>query len=231
MDPKLICFDAFDTLVRLSDPAPRLVERFAELGLTVPYELAAEAFRDEIRYYRSHCLTGRDEPGLDRLRRRCATIMGERVATGVPHRLGVEALVDILMGSLEFTLADGCAVCLQTLAERGVTLAVVSNWDCSLPLVLARLGIRDRFAAVAVSAVVGREKPDPALWQAVLDELAVRPEQAWHVGDEPEADAAGALAAGLTPVLIGPARAPEGVRKIASLAELPGLLGPPEESR
>jgi putative hydrolase of the HAD superfamily len=52
------------------------------------------------------------------------------------------------------------------------------------------------------------------------------PEEAWHVGDDLEADVGGALAAGLEPVLIdrdGSLQAPPGVRRIASLAELPAL--------
>jgi len=83
-----------------------------------------------------------------------------------------------------------------------VRLAVVSNWDCSLPAVLASLGVADRFDAICASAPVGAAKPDPAIFHHALGLLGVRPENALHCGDSLDADCAGARAAGLRAVLI-----------------------------
>jgi putative hydrolase of the HAD superfamily len=49
---------------------------------------------------------------------------------------------------------------------------------------------------------VGSAKPDGAIFAAALALAGAAPEEAWHVGDTPEADVDGALAAGLRPVLI-----------------------------
>jgi putative hydrolase of the HAD superfamily len=77
------------------------------------------------------------------------------------------------------------------------------------------------------SAEVGAAKPDPAIFAHALALAGVGAEAAWHVGDSPDADVRGALAAGLQPVLVArdgaSARVPDGVPTIASLTELPEL--------
>jgi len=221
--PRAVCFDAYDTLVRLDDPAGRLQARLHAAGVEVDRPTAADAFAAEAAYYRQHSLAGHDAAGLDILRRRCAAILGERLAAARPHTLPVEQLVDILIGSLQFEPTPGCRACLAGLAAHRLPLAVVSNWDCSLPEVLARLGLADHFRIIVASAPTGCEKPDPRIWQPALAALDVRPEDTWHVGDEPDADGRGALAAGLRPVLVGGARL-AGVPAIDGLAELPALL-------
>ena len=46
------------------------------------------------------------------------------------------------------------------------------------------------------SALVGVEKPDPAIFRAALEALGVAPEEALYVGDLYEVDVVGARAAG-----------------------------------
>jgi FMN phosphatase YigB (HAD superfamily) len=38
---------------------------------------------------------------------------------------------------------------------------------------------------MAISGVVGVAKPDPVIFRIVLRELALEPEQVWHIGDDP----------------------------------------------
>ena len=111
---------------------------------------------------------------------------------------------------------------LDALERAGVVLAVVSNWDCSLPDVLAELGVADRFAAICTSAGVGAAKPDPAIFLHALGILGVPPARALHCGDSPEADCEGARRAGLRGVLIDRRGiAPAGpCRRIRTLVEL-----------
>jgi FMN phosphatase YigB (HAD superfamily) len=76
------------------------------------------------------------------------------------------------------------------------------------------------------SAEAGAAKPDPAILVRALELAGAEPAQAWHVGDDIEADVGAARAAGVRPVLIdrgGGAAALDGVLRIASLAELPAL--------
>lgn len=110
---------------------------------------------------------------------------------------------------------------LAALAAAGVRLAVVSNWDERLPLLLDRLGLAPRFRAIVTSAAVGWEKPHPAIFARAVAALGVAPEEVVHVGDDRREDVAGARAAGLQALHLD--RGGEG--DLASLAELPGWLG------
>ncbi len=105
-------------------------------------------------------------------------------------------------------------------------LAIVSNWDCALPEVLRALGVAERFELVAVSAVVGARKPDPAIFLHALGRMGVAPAAALHCGDLPEADCIGARRAGVRAVLVDRrgAHADGPCPRLSSLAELPPLI-------
>ncbi|MCC7492647.1 MAG: HAD-IA family hydrolase [Fimbriimonadaceae bacterium] len=223
--PEAVCLDAYDTLLTLDDPVGRLQQALAARGLPVSTALAARAFLAEARYYRQEHLAGSDAARLHDLRLRCAAVLRAALQPELPPDLSWshEAWGELLLASLAFRLLPGVAAGLQSLRARGVRLAVVSNWDCSLATILAQLGLADAFCQVTASAVVGAAKPDPRTWDQALAALAVPPETVWHLGDEPAADAAGALAAGLRPVLLRPGSWP-GVPQIGSLPELLPLL-------
>lgn len=88
------------------------------------------------------------------------------------------------------------------------------------------LGVRDHFEAVVCAAEVGAAKPAAAAFHAACDALALPPAEVAYVGNEPDIDAGGAVAAGLAGIWLDRGRLggrPDLVR-IADLAELPGLL-------
>ncbi|WP_371662801.1 HAD family hydrolase [Streptomyces sp. NBC_00280] len=93
------------------------------------------------------------------------------------------------------------------------------------------LGVRDRFEAVLCAAELGFHKPDAQAFHAACDALGLPPEQVAYVGDHPEIDGRGAVDAGMLSVWIdrggpgGVERASIGPHRIASLAELPAILG------
>ncbi|HSJ97377.1 MAG TPA: HAD family hydrolase [Myxococcota bacterium] len=116
-------------------------------------------------------------------------------------------------------------------------LALASNWSWT-PAALAILdagGLRARLDALAISHDVGLRKPRAELFAAALDALGVAAGEAIHVGDNLEADVAGAAALGLRTVWItrciadpdvARARAP-GVRPdwiVRDLAELETIV-------
>jgi putative hydrolase of the HAD superfamily len=111
---------------------------------------------------------------------------------------------------------------LARLSERGVALAVISNWDRRLPRILDDLGLTGYFATITVSSVEGVEKPDPEIFRRTLDRLGVAPHRALHVGDSPREDCEAAADAGLEAVLIDRHGlfADEPWRRVASLVEL-----------
>lgn len=108
------------------------------------------------------------------------------------------------------------------LRERGLTLAVASNFDTRLHRVFGGLpelqGIGRRF----VSSEIGWRKPHERFFVAVCDGLGLHPQQVLYVGDEPESDVAAAVEAGLGAVLIrreGPC-APGVVTDLVEVADL-----------
>ena len=97
---------------------------------------------------------------------------------------------------------DDVVPVLESLAAMGAALAVVSNWDSRLPILLERLGLSRHFRAIVVSHLEGIEKPRPEIFLRAVARLHGRPEEALHVGDTPELDAVGARAAGIAAVTV-----------------------------
>ncbi|WLW51971.1 HAD family hydrolase [Streptomyces sp. YU58] len=93
------------------------------------------------------------------------------------------------------------------------------------------LGVHGRFEAILCAAELGVSKPEARAFLAACEALELDPHQVAYVGDHPEIDGRGAADAGLLSVWIDRdgvytgAAAPAGPHRIASLAELPALLG------
>jgi len=77
-------------------------------------------------------------------------------------------------------------------------LAVISNFDGRLRMILEQLGISKFFPRVFISSEIGADKPDPLIYLRAVKFLSVEPKEALHVGDDPERDWKGAAAAGLS---------------------------------
>ena len=76
-------------------------------------------------------------------------------------------------------------------------LAVISNFDGRLRLILQNLGISKFFAQIFISSEIGADKPDPEIFQRALKLIGLKPNEVLHVGDDPERDWDAASAAGL----------------------------------
>ena len=219
-----VLLDALGTLITFDPPAPRLRAALRErLGVEVSEEAAAAAMKAEITYYRAHLHEGRDAASLHDLRVRCAAVM--------EPALGVDAGVDTLLAALHFRAYPDVAPALRELRARGLRLVVVSNWDFSLHERLAETGVADLVDGAVASAELGHAKPDGEIFAHALALAGAEPAKTLHAGDSPDADVAGALAAGLRAVLVardGTPPVPAGVPVIASLAELPALCQYPQ---
>ncbi len=221
-----VLVDALGTLVSLEPPAPRLRRTLSErAGLEVSASEAERAIAAEIAYYRAHLAGGRDAASLADLRLRCAAAM--RAALPRPaEQVRLEVLLAALLDALEFRQFPDALPALRAIRARGVRIVVVSNWDVSLADVLARLGLTPLLDGIVTSAEVGASKPAPAIFDQALAIARTSAERALHVGDSVVEDVEGARAAGIEPILLQRNGSPEarGVRTIASLSELDGLL-------
>ncbi|HPJ98018.1 MAG TPA: HAD family hydrolase [Candidatus Hydrogenedentes bacterium] len=94
---------------------------------------------------------------------------------------------------------------LERLHALGFRMGVVSNTlmpGTALRENFASAGILEYFDTVIFSAEAGINKPDPRIFGIALEQMGVRPDAAWFVGDKPQRDVLGAHRAGLTAVLV-----------------------------
>jgi HAD superfamily hydrolase (TIGR01549 family) len=214
---KAVLLDALGTLVSLEPPGPHLAA-----ALSIPEADAERAVAAEMSYYREHLDEGRDGESLVDLRRRCAEVLRD----ALPRRARPADPVEVLLGSLHFSAFPDARPALEDLHARALRLVVASNWDCSLPDVLDRIGLAPLLDGVVASATVGARKPSPAIFKRALELAGVPADGAVHVGDSLTDDVEGARAAAIAPGLRrreGGA-GPVGVTTIASLDELEGVL-------
>ena len=214
-----VLLDAYGTLVELDDPYRRLGDALRRhYGVDAPPPDVERAFRAEMDYYAEHCHRGRDHDSLLALRRECAAIVLDELGIAADPAEAVDDLVE----AIRFRVFDDVPPLLAAVRRRGLATAVVSNWDHTLPEVLAEAGLP--FDVVVDSASAGTSKPDPRIFAVALERIGVAPARALHVGDTAEADGEGARAAGIDAVVLrrgGPAEP----GRVASLAEVVPLLG------
>jgi putative hydrolase of the HAD superfamily len=192
MTVEAVTIDAYGTLVTLRDPVPSLQEALAARGVERGVGDVEEAFRAEVAYYVPRSHEGRDDATLALLRRDCARVFLEAAGADLAPEEFAPAFVEALVFEAVGGATDAC----RALAEAGLRLAVVSNWDVGLHDQLARLGLTAIIGEVVTSAEAGAPKPDPAVFRLALSRLGVTPGSAVHVGDAP-ADEEGARAAGV----------------------------------
>jgi putative hydrolase of the HAD superfamily len=119
----------------------------------------------------------------------------------------------------------------ETVAElknRGFRIGVVSNAEGRVEQDLVAAGYRGLLETVVDSHIVGVEKPDPEIFRIAMERLKAVPESTVYVGDLPSVDVAGALAAGVAPILLDRHDLFEDSpsQRIAAITDLLDLLPP-----
>jgi putative hydrolase of the HAD superfamily len=116
---------------------------------------------------------------------------------------------------------------LARLTGAGLRLAVLSNTEANLRDRIAAAGLASFFEMLVLSAEVGAEKPDRAIFDEALRGMHVPPNRAVHVGDFYAIDVVGARGAGITPILLDRSGlfADRDCLRVRSLNELADLLG------
>ena len=209
---RAVFLDALGTLVELEPP-------WLSLRVVIPDRVEDErlvkAVKTEMAYYRAHAHEGRDAESLAALRERCARVLSDE--------LGVEVGAEELVAAIRMTPYPDATPALESLRARGLSLVVVSNWDCSLGSVLARCGLSHLLDGAISSAEAGARKPDPAIFEPALALARCEAAEAMHVGDTPEEDVEAARGAGIRALLIardGAAQPGPGAARISSLGEI-----------
>ena len=97
-------------------------------------------------------------------------------------------------------LASDTHVLLESLRERGLLLALVSNAFDPPELLhrdIERLGVTERLDFAVFSSEIGRRKPDPAIFEHALGAIGADAADTLFVGDNLANDIAGAAALGM----------------------------------
>jgi putative hydrolase of the HAD superfamily len=133
-------------------------------------------------------------------------------AAGLAEALGAEdaagqAVAEAFLGAgrqVDLELAPEIGVALEALGERGVRIGIVSDVGFTggalLRDLLASEGLLGHFAGWSFSDETGHYKPAPQAFEAALDSLGARPQEAMHVGDLRRTDVVGAAALGMQTV-------------------------------
>lgn len=211
---KGVLFDLDDTLLDWSgfqhdwDTVHRrhlsnVLEWFRQQGYPLPdLDAFADAFRDRTAGAWNDARTSLRAPNLGDV---LAGTAGEFGLTPGEYDMA-QVLEAYEWGAIEGTVIfPEVRETIRVLHDCGVRVGIVTNayqpmWLRDIELEMH--GILDLFPDCRLSAAdIGYLKPHPAIFQAALDCMGTHPEETVFVGDDPEADIAGAQAAGLLGVL------------------------------
>ncbi len=127
---------------------------------------------------------------------------------------------------------EGVPQAMERLARAGYVLGLMSNtaapaWACLKEL--DRLGLNRHLRFAEFSSRLGRRKPHPSVYAAVMAHAreqcpGVLPGQVLFVGDAPEMDIAGPARAGMHTALVGSAALPADVKSDLRMVAVPDLL-------
>ena len=227
-----ITFDAGGTMI-YCDPSPGEIyaHHLSRLGRPVRAKEVGPVFREAWADMQRRTVPGQD---------RYSSVAGGELAwwgafvREVLRRLDHDAPWEPLLDDLFAAFCDASVWkvypetvdTLDTLANHGIRLAVISNWDRRLPEILRKLDLVEKFETITVSSIEGVEKPSSRIFHRTLERLGISADETLHVGDSPLEDYRGAEKAGLGAALIDRHElfVDEPYRRITSLEELLDLL-------
>ncbi|MDD9934664.1 MAG: HAD family hydrolase [Myxococcales bacterium] len=213
MLPPVVLFDLDDTLVSFSAGPRDYWQEAWQLhggearGVSAPrwsevvWEVAGPYWADE-------ALASKRRQDLFAARRDVAAMAFQ--ALGIEDDGLSQRVADEFTTRKEAAVApfEGAIETLEALRARGVRLGLVTNGSGTFQRrKLERYGLARFFEAILIEGEWGRGKPDPSIFQEALTRLGATPEQTWMVGDNLNADIAGAQALGMRGIWNDHARA------------------------
>ncbi|HEV3272164.1 MAG TPA: HAD-IA family hydrolase [Candidatus Methylacidiphilales bacterium] len=193
-------FDVGGTLIYPAEPVGETYARFARPhGVKLPPEATTAAFRQAMKNCAPRAKDTVPKNGDDR------TWWKQVVRHSLPEKAFTEqAAFDVFFEEvyLYYAKPDAWGIypevleVLEALRDHAVDLVVLSNWDARLHAVLDGNGIGEFLSQRFISAELGWEKPDPAIYRHVAEFLRLPPEALLSVGDDPRNDVEGPRKAG-----------------------------------
>ena len=192
--------------------------------LNAAHQLAFEEYQDAWQHNRQYVV----EDATTRM----LAALGLRVSNDLAESL--VASFDQAGSVTDLQLSDGVDECLRKLKSAGIGMAIVCDVGLTPSQTLLehldRRGLLEHFGGWAFSDQIGVYKPEPQIFLAALDQLAVAPDEAAHVGDRRRTDVAGARNLGMVAIRYSgvyddcePGE-PEADHVLAELAHLPSVV-------
>lgn len=203
--PKVIFFDAMGTLFDLKTSVGEIYQQYAsQSGVQVEAEAIQQAF---INSFKSVSPLAFSPQELTLIKEQEFNWWKQVVAITF-KQLGVfENFVNFdsffeeiyyFFGTKEpWYLFPDTVDSLRRWRDRDLELGIISNFDSRLLELLNLLDLDQFFTSITISSQAGFAKPDPNIFQIALSKHNLTAEQAWHIGDSPIEDYAGAKKAGL----------------------------------
>lgn len=179
--PRVIAFDVFGTLLYIQDkktPYKKLLQWLSEHGRLAQMNDAAMIMSNPLAFQEIIQLFDRQ----------------------VPSQVVEQLQLDLDLELKSICLYDDTLMTIEKLKAQGFKLAVCSNLATPYGEMAATL--LPVFDAYAWSYEVGAIKPDPKIYQHIVDQLACQTEDVLFIGDTLLADVQGPTAFGMSARLI-----------------------------
>lgn len=178
-----IIFDLYNTLIYPAYRTKPHAQLFADLGLQTP---------EEFKWARRIATTENFN---------CLTDLMERIKPGtqldsVPYELEIEREI------ASVSLFPETKEALGELQKRNFRLGLISNLVTPYKKPFFDLGLERYFQEIVFSSDVGFRKPEPEIYQKMMERLNIIPAQALMIGDNLEADVEGPKSIGMKAVLL-----------------------------
>jgi putative hydrolase of the HAD superfamily len=203
---RAIVFDVGGTLLYPADPVGETYARFARAhGVKIQAEAATTAFHQALKDGSLRVKRAVPQNGDDR------AWWKQVVRRSLPEQAFAEAKAfDVFFEEvyLHFAKPEAWGVypevleVFEALRDYAVEIALLSNWDARLHPVLDGIGLGEFLPNRFISAELGWEKPDPAIYRHVSDVLRLKPESLLSVGNDARHDVEGPRKAGWRAVQI-----------------------------
>jgi len=127
-----------------------------------------------------------------------------------------------IFSHVHFELYPEVRETLRVLKEKGLKMAVISNWQRGLKHFCRELDIAKYFPVILSSAELGWEKPDQRIFLEACKRLRVEPRHMLHVGDSVDDDVRGGKGAGFQVFFLNRTgvEPPDGIPAINNLREV-----------
>ena len=204
---RLITFDACNTLFHVRGSPGELYSNVAaRFGVDMQPKALNDSFKDSFRdFYKTLPNFGADSAKTGE--KWWQGVVGQTFRSAGYHNEANLARISSVLYR-EFSTASYWHVypetfgVLEHLKNRNYHLAVISNFDERLDVILENLCLKEYFTFIVCSFDVGICKPSPEVFQLVLSHFDLEAEEALHVGDNVNLDYKPAIELGMRSLIV-----------------------------